>query len=205
MNNIKTVAVFVLGMACGGGAVYFYLKDIYAKQSEEDIASAKEAFHAREEKLKEQIVELQEQLKPDVAVDVPPTVLANVQTPEKADISDVARAKYQQYTPPVPRGTPVEEPKADGIEAPYVISPEEFGEVGYTQVSLTLYADGILADEGMNIIDEPEDIVGDALDHFGEYEDDSVYCRSDPKKCDYEILKDLRRFADVRKSYPPNL
>lgn len=72
-------------------------------------------------------------------------------------------------------------------------------------MSLTYYADGILADEQGIIIDDQEEIVGDALEHFGEYEDDSVYCRSDPKRCDYEILQDLRKYADVRKSFPPNI
>lgn len=33
--------------------------------------------------------------------------------------------------------------------------------------------------------------------HFGEYEEDAVFVRNDAKKCDYEILKDLRRFCDV--------
>ena len=207
MNKFKTVFAFLLGAACGGAGVWYFLRETYAQNAEQDIASAKEAFHAREEKLKEQIAELQKELTPDVIVDVPPTVLANEKTPEKGDITDFARAKYQQYTPPVvtPRPAVSDEPKADPIEAPYVISPEEFGEVGYEQVSLTYYADGILADERGNIVDDVEEIVGDALEHFGEYEDDSVFCRSDPKRCDYEILRDLRRFADVRKSYPPNL
>ena len=31
--------------------------------------------------------------------------------------------------------------------------------------------------------------IGDALRHFGEYEDDAVYVRNDELKTDYEILR----------------
>ena len=207
MSKFKAAFAFLLGAACGGGAVWYFLRENYERQAEADISSAKEAFHTREAKLKEQIVELQAQLAPEVTIDAQ-AVLNVAKAPEKGDISEYAdlRSKYQRYSEQVaaPRPEP-EEPKADSIEAPYVIEPDEFGELeGYEQVSLTYYADGILADEHGVIIDDVEGIVGDALDHFGEYEDDSVFCRSDPKRCDYEILKDLRRFADVAKTLPPN-
>lgn len=98
------------------------------------------------------------------------------------------------------------QPPEHEVEAPYVISPDEFGEIeGYTQISLTYFDDGILSDENGVIIDEPEDIVGDALNHFGEYEEDSVFVRSDPKRCDYEILRDLRSYAEFRSTLPPKI
>lgn len=87
---------------------------------------------------------------------------------------------------------------------PYVIPPEEFGEIeGYESISLTYYSDGVLADDGDFKIDNYEDTVGeDFQKHFGEYEDDSVYIRNDIRSCDYEILRDLRKYADVIKSKP---
>ena len=45
-----------------------------------------------------------------------------------------------------------------------------------------------------------DEIVGEeSLNHFGEYEDDSVFVRSDRLKCDYEILLDQRNYSDVVK------
>lgn len=208
MSKLRTAFVFLFGAAVGSGATWYILKELYAQRSEQDISSAKEAFHAREKKLKAEIDELKKQMEPEGdEPEAQPTVLAEAKVQDKGDVVGYARGKYTQYTPQVvPPKPPVEEPKAYDVEAPYVISPEEFGEMdGYNQISLTYYADGILADENGVIIDDIEEIVGDALDHFGEYEDDSVFCRSDPKRCDYEILKDLRRYADVRKSFPPNL
>ena len=86
-------------------------------------------------------------------------------------------------------------------DKPYVIAPEEFGdgEYDYDLVSLTLYADGVLEDPNGDIIEDVEGTVGvDSLDHFGEYEDDSVFVRNDRLKTEYEILKDLRTSAEAR-------
>lgn len=83
-------------------------------------------------------------------------------------------------------------------DAPYVISPEEFGEIGYETISLTYYADEILADEMDELVESIDSVVGlNSLTTFGEYEDDSVFVRNDKLKCDYEILKDQRRWADI--------
>ena len=76
------------------------------------------------------------------------------------------------------------------MDKPYVISPDEFGDKDdYDLISLTYYADHILADDGDQIIDNVDEVVGaESLGHFGEYEDDSVFVRNDKFKTDYEIL-----------------
>ena len=82
----------------------------------------------------------------------------------------------------------------------YVISPEEFGESELPSESLTYWADGIVTDEANCVMDEDdieETIGSDALNHFGEYEDDSVFVRNDILDKEYEILMDTRRFSDV--------
>ena len=81
---------------------------------------------------------------------------------------------------------------------PYVIPPEEFDENGYETESLTLYADGVLTDSYNEVIDDIDDLIGlDSLDHFGEYEEDSVFVRNDDLQRDYEILKDHRNYSDT--------
>jgi hypothetical protein len=87
----------------------------------------------------------------------------------------------------------------DDTDKPYVIKPEDFGSIDeYEKVSLTYYSDGILADELDFVIEDVEDAVGkDSLNHFGEYEDDSVFVRNDRLECDYEILRDSRKYVDV--------
>ena len=75
----------------------------------------------------------------------------------------------------------------------------------FRSISLTYFADGVLADEYGVIVDNVEEIVGDGLNHFGEYEEDAVYVRNDAKRCDYEILKDERKYAEFRKTLPTNI
>lgn len=91
--------------------------------------------------------------------------------------------------------------KMNAAEKPYIISPDEFGEFDdYEKVSLTYYADRILADDNDDLVDDIEQTVGlNSLNHFGEYEDDSVFVRNDSRRCDYEILLDQRAYADVVK------
>lgn len=89
--------------------------------------------------------------------------------------------------------------EVESMEKPYVIPPEEFGEEDeYDRESLTYYADGVLTDDWDNPIEDVDGMVGvDSLNHFGEYEDDSVFVRNDYLRTDYEILLDKRNFADV--------
>lgn len=82
---------------------------------------------------------------------------------------------------------------------PYVIPPEEFDTLdGYEAISLTYYTDGVLADDADYPIEDIENIVGkDFVNHFGEYEPDSVFIRNEMLKVDYEILMDYRPYEDV--------
>lgn len=88
--------------------------------------------------------------------------------------------------------------EGEPVDEPYVISPNDFGELdGYETISLTYYANGVLTDDQDNIIDNVDEVIGmEALSHFGEYEDDSVFVRNDERKCDYEILLDYRSYED---------
>lgn len=206
MNKLGTVIAFLAGTAIGGMAAWRVANERYAKISEEDILSVKEAFRNREQKLKDEIEELKSKLEVTECLEeekVPSTILSTNEHQDKGDINEyvrmVNRTKYAH--------TSVPQKEDHSIEAPYVISPEEFGEMdGYTQISLTYFEDDdILSDENGVIIDDPEEIVGDALNHFGDYEEDSVFVRSDPKRCDYEILKDLRSYAEFRSTLPPKI
>ena len=94
----------------------------------------------------------------------------------------------------------LDEKEDDGMPSPYVIAPDEVGDLdGYSTDSLNYYADNVLTDQYDNIIDDPERIIGDIKPeaHFGQYEEDAVYVRNDVTKCDYEILRDNRKYSDA--------
>lgn len=90
-------------------------------------------------------------------------------------------------------------------KAPYVISPYDFGELDdYKQFELTYYIDGTLEDEDYNIVTDVDELIGtDALNTFGEYEDDAVFVRNEKLCADFQILKDYRTYEEAR-SVGPN-
>lgn len=94
-----------------------------------------------------------------------------------------------------------------GVARPYVIPPVEFDTVDdYEVFTIRYFADGTLADEMGNVIEDIDSMVGrDALTHFGEYEDDAVHVRNDALQCDFEILRDLDKYSDIYHAGPrPN-
>lgn len=221
MSKASTGFAFVAGLTIGAAGAWYYLKDKYAKLAEEEIASVKAAYAKREKPTTEEKAGHFPKKRTDQSQNCADRPLANIKNGEQTleAVSLVNAAKHMdkgsitEYTQRLQEAgykdysrTIDEKPSGTPGEVPYVISPDEFGELeDYTKVSLTYFADGVLADECGEIVDDVEEIIGDGLDHFGEYEDDSVFVRSDAKRCDYEILKDLRDFSDFKKkNFPPN-
>lgn len=188
MNKTSSLIAFMLGMAVGSTATWQLVKNRYERRAEEEIASVKEFYRSKQTSQLAQTEDAKN---------------AAERAREKPSVAEYAKLlKEQGYATnysntPEPAAEEPAEPEPS-VEGPYVISPSDFGEMaGYEKISLTYFADGVLADEDNEEVDDIEDVVGDALSHFGEYEEDSVFVRNDARKCDYEILRDLRRFSDV--------
>lgn len=94
----------------------------------------------------------------------------------------------------------------DVDDGPYVIAPDEFGDFeDYDAISMTLTSDGVLLDSDLSKVEDPENSVGaNYMNYFGVYPDDpySVYIRNDDLCCDFEIVKDLRTFAEIDADIP---
>lgn len=127
------------------------------------------------------------------------------QAKNKPDLPDLAEytrklseGGYTNYSnSALPMVDPVEKCPA------HVITPDEFGEnEEYDQVSLTLYADGILADEDDNIVEAEETVGTESLNHMGDYEDDAVHVVNPKLKIYYEILEDIRSYKDATHKDP---
>lgn len=68
---------------------------------------------------------------------------------------------------------------------------------------MTLYADGIVADENDDIVEDTNDCIGfESLAHMGEYEPDILYVKNDRLRVYYEITRDLRKYEEVAGSLP---
>lgn len=94
----------------------------------------------------------------------------------------------------------------DGVsymKAPYVISPDDFGSVpGYNMEPLDYFADGILADGWGVKLDIADTIGEDAVNHFGDYDDDVVYVRNEQTELEYEVTRDPRTYAEAVRTNP---
>ena len=180
MNNklICTIA-FSFGAAIGSISTWFLLKTKYEKIAQEEIDSVKEMFLERGHRSEANVL--------DDAMD------SESKDKLKNEYNKIASG-YSNYS---------DYKKEIGNKRPYVISPEEFGDCDYETVSLTYYEDKVLTDDMDEPIEDVENTVGsDSLNHFGEYEDDSVFVRNDRLKIDYEILLDLRKYSDLANTRP---
>lgn len=183
---------FIIGAASGATVAWYLLKDKYETLAQEEIDSVKEVFARREQEMKDETV------KRNVAEGIKDSDRTKPDLKEYAE--QLKKNGYTRYSDL----SAADEGVSDKQTKPYVIPPEQFGDdENYDQISLTYYADGVLADENDEVIDDVEETVGiESLNHFGEYEDDSVFVRNDTRKCDYEILLDQRTYSEVAEEMP---
>ena len=182
-ETIKKLLIFVAGAGVGTAITWQFFKNKYKRIADEEIASVKEYYkHSREATI--DIAEESSEL-PEKIEDDPET--------EEVEYKNLAN----NYNTITNENNNEEKGGNNMAEGPYVIKPEEFDTVGYDVVSLTYYADKVLVDEDDNPIEDIDYLVGeDSLDHFGEYEDDSVFVRNDDLKTDFEILLDEASYYD---------
>lgn len=203
---MKNLLIFVGGVAVGSIATFFVVKDRFQKICDQEIGETRAMYQDKIKKLeKEKANIVNEEPEAEVIKDIdipgPAEKKLAVRNP---DLKEIAASMIHEegYSP---------EPVAairKKLDEPYVISPDEFGDLDYECISLTYYEDNILADDDDEIIDDILDTVGsDALDAFGREdgeEEFTVHVRNDARKCDYEICRDFRKYDDVMRAENPH-
>lgn len=184
---MKQIIAFVLGATAGSLITWKLLERKYKQIADEEIESVREYYRGRD-KAFEQLEDDKKRID-----DIFDRNLKEQYVEEKTSynklVTDLGYAS-DDATLVVDQG--------DESIAPYVIAPEEFGDMpGFDTESWTYYADGIVANDDNEIISDLENIIGDGLEHFGEYEDDSVCVRNENLRCDYEILKHNKTFGEI--------
>ena len=191
-RKLSNVLLFTAGVAVGSLVTWRYFKSKY-EVVEDEI----------EEKTEETEGETETE-------DEDPEVSESKMSYKKPPLKEYVKMVEDNGYVPKTHMEEVEEEITNGewddkdVYEPFIIRPEEYGELhAYETLSLNYYADGVLTDELDNPIEDVESLVpADFADHFGEYEDDVVHVRNDNLECDYEILRDLRKFTDVVGEYP---
>ena len=194
---MKNLLCFVAGAAIGSVVTWKLIEKKYKDLADEEIESVIETFKNRKQRItKDEVKETVEKVINKWKD--PKETVNGIVTAERYSIEneeEIDEDDESNYTVNVDNGIE--------IVTPYVITPEQFGEYNeYGTKTLTYYADNVLTDEIDNPItsDEMVTMIGpDALDHFGEYEDDSVYIRDETNEMDYEILKSEKMFSEIPK------
>lgn len=192
---MKNLLCFVAGAAIGSVVTWKLIEKKYKDLADEEIESVIETFKNRKPRItKDNVKETVEKVinkykePKEIVEDIVTSERYSIENEEEIDEDDESN-----YTINVDNDVEV--------ITPYVITPEQFGEYNeYGTKTLTYYADNVLTDEIDNPIasDEMVIMIGpDALDHFGEYEDDSVYIRDEMNEMDYEILKSEKKFSEI--------
>lgn len=187
-NILSNIFIFATGAAVGSLVTWKLIKSHYEQIADEEIKSMKE-YYSNKYKYKGPA-------QPTTGESNEQETLGDTESEDDISVENyhetLVESGYTNYNK-------ISKEEVEHVEKPYVIMPEEFGEIdGYETISLTLYADGVLTDDFDDPIEDVEHTVGkDSLTHFGEYEDDSVFVRNDRLKCDYEILTDHRKYSAV--------
>ena len=211
--NYKVVLGFVAGLLTGAAATFFITKKIH----EDEIEQLKEDWGKTRKisnpvHIENEVKAYLDKNKPEL-MDYYKQKLE--QSPDKYwKSSKDSTNEEKEVTPKILQDRkeneelrqiynehPDEEKPGRDVTKPYIITPEELGEeMDYSLVALIYYADGVLADDFDNVVDDEEHYVGsDYKNHFGEYETNTVHVRNDELMCDYEITQDFRKFSDVIK------
>lgn len=201
-NKLLYAASFMAGAAIGSVITWRVLQTKYNQIIKEEIESVKDAFTSKTEE--EVLEDVEKEFETTVAT---PTPIISPK-PSLEEYKEIVKG-YTDYSSisdseeDEDDNEYFEYEEIDLFAAPYVISPEEFGEnEDYDTISLRYYADSYLVDDMDELVEDVDNVVGDFANHFGEYEDDSVHIRNDNRKCDYEILKDQRKYLDIVRSNP---
>lgn len=176
-NKIVNIFLFTVGAAIGSAVTWKLVKTKYEKMAITEIDAIRKFYFEKVDEMTQR---------------------------EKESINTMEtlrdRVAALGYTPSEEKETNTEkEGEQMPKDKPYVVSPDEFGEEDdYEIESLNYYADGVLTDDWDNIIGNIDDIVGEeSLEHFGEYETDTVYVRNDRLRTYFEVMRDLRRYEDL--------
>lgn len=184
-NTLSKVITFAVGILLGSAVTWKYFKTKYESIANEEIESVR-AYYKNTNTMDGE-AEMSEE--PEAGLKEKNTAREKERKAERDFAKDICeKAGYVIYD---------DKEGDDKMDKPYIIPPEEFGD-DYKIESLNYYTDGVLADDSGNIVENVGDVVGeDFAEHFGEYEDDSVFVRNDLLETDYEILMEYRAYVEV--------
>lgn len=191
---MNKIFIFLLGAGAGSAVTYYLIKEKFKGIANEEIESVVRTFKEKLQQIEDRNNKQEEQ-KPD----------------EKENYEQ--KINNLEYSEPIKKeeidnGVDLSENNDSHIEnvditndkdkyIPYIITEDEFGDIGNEEETLILYADDVLADEQDQIITDPESLLGNCLTDF-DIADDCIYVRNEARETDYVILRSDETFSDIK-------
>lgn len=191
-STLSNFLTFAAGAAIGGVVTWKLIEKRYKQIAQEEIDSMGE-YYRNKYGVEEEESDGEEASAPDDIKTNPDQTQIDIREYAKK----LAENSYVDYSAR-------ENKEVDAVEKPYIIAPEEFSELDdYETFTLYYHADGVLTDDQGEPVEDVDDIIGsDSLNHFGQYEPDSVYVRNDARRSDYEVLYDSTPYRDGTNKNP---
>lgn len=217
-NKVKSIIIFVGGMLTGGGvgvlATRGYFRKQFAEKADAEIAEMEEYFHKKQQELVDLFNEDEFQEKVEE-----PAESKKSEEEVKASIKEKLTRNYEQTTNYAKMYRTEEELEEDGLadavevdseeararaahedhqanknRPPKIISEDALGEIpAYVEHKVLFFyrLDDTITDEEDQVIDDPEYLLGDALDkyNFRESEENIIFVRNFALDTVYEIQK----------------
>ena len=194
---MKNALIFLGGAAVGGLAATLYFKrkmvileEDYQRITNDEINNYIKEFHSSCDEEKQNTVESCFDGNMVLSDDIPSRGYVT-----GIDIGN----DEDEYAEIVKEYNGQEEDEDEQI-APYIITPEEYGDDEYTTRTLTAFTDKVILDEDNCLFDTSyfgKDIMKKL--YAKKNVDSSIFVRDDNEKVDYEIIKEKISFEDFTK------
>lgn len=176
-NTLSKILIFTAGATIGSVVTWKIVRDKYESTIQEEIQAIRDLY-ANDDKHADTDEESDES-----------------EEDEQKEYEDIVEQnRYVRYS------DKKEEVKGEGDmnDHIYVIDQDDWDDSDYEQESVYCFADGVIANEMEEEIENAEELVGPhAAEWLDESGNDWVYIRNDRLETDYEVLRDIRRYSEV--------
>ena len=192
MKKALYLVTFVAGAVFGAVAGITYVKknyDISEKKEEAEAASEPVETNNEPEMVEDDREELIRRTNAEI--------LKSVKDPDRKEHMKDLLNEYATVTA-IYGGEEVVE-----HDRPYKILPDQFSEFeDYSAIELTLFADGVLADDRDEVIENADELLGEGFEKLFDEGSDELFIRNDERCTDYAIYKDVQTFESFDEARP---
>lgn len=198
-DTLSKLLIFAAGAGIGSAVTWKFLKTKFEQIAKEEINEVKEYYRKKSGE-----TESTDESESATVFDVGQAMVAGFRNGLEGDTEKVSKLDVASYNSIIQdEGYSESGEEVADTDEPYIIDADEFGDsYDYDTDRLVYYADGVLATESDEVIDDVDHIIG--VENLTQFDDDDViFVRNDVTKCDYEVTREHRYFTEVNDDDPP--